>query len=140
MRRSGLVNVDLRRADAGRPGVLDGVTAPFDAVTITYALSIIRDWHTAFSLLREGGQIVVVRHVVPDGSMAGLRAPGCTRVRCYRSFVVPGRWPGADRLPTRWPDYARRAATCSATRMALAMMVRVGFTAPMEGMKEPSTT
>lgn len=70
-RRSGWVNVDLRRADAGRPGVLDGVTEPFDAVIITYALSIIRDWHTAFetafSLLREGGRIVVVDMSYPTG-------------------------------------------------------------------------
>jgi hypothetical protein len=38
-------------------------------------------------------------------------------------------------------DYVRRSAKrWSATRMALAMMVRDGFTAPQEGKKLASTT
>lgn len=70
-RRFGWTNVELRRADAGRAGTLDGLAPPFDAVIITYALSIIRDWQTAFesafSLLREGGRIVVVDMSYPTG-------------------------------------------------------------------------
>jgi hypothetical protein len=70
------------------------------------------------------------------------------------SGALVGRGRRADRATNRrrivldaarWvfllsPDQRSRAAIRSATRIALAMMVRVGFTAPIEGMKLPSTT
>ncbi|MGI8880266.1 MAG: class I SAM-dependent methyltransferase [Jatrophihabitans sp.] len=70
-RRAGWSNVELRCCDAARLDALADLDRPFDAVLVTYALSIIQGWHEAFeqslSLLRTGGRIVVVDMSYPTG-------------------------------------------------------------------------
>lgn len=70
-RRAGWSNVELRWSDAARLDALANLDRPFDAVIVTYALSIIRDWHEAVEqslcLLRGGGRIVVVDMSYPTG-------------------------------------------------------------------------
>jgi hypothetical protein len=68
-----------------------------------------------------------------DGREAERRAVKTLRAREIRHDSADAQDPLRPHLP-------RRAAMPSATRSALAMIVSVGFTAPMEGKKLASTT
>lgn len=87
-------NVDLLRGDAGK---LDELVArwSFDAVIVTYALSIIPDWRAAWTgarrHTRRGGRIAVVDLALPKG--LGRLLDPAARLACFTGGVHLDRRP-----------------------------------------------
>ena len=91
--RNGWTSVRLLEADAATVDL--GGEAPFDAVLVTYALSIMGDWTVAFDRavahLRPGGRVAVVDLALPTG-WGRLFWP-LARFACWTGGADPYRAP-----------------------------------------------